>query len=65
MSQKKPPLGRGLAELLGRTLPVADADSPAAATSPRRDSDEQLAHLLKLARKGVGELIALQKQAVG
>ena len=28
-------------------------------------SDEQLAHLLKLARKGVGELIALQKQAVG
>jgi len=28
-------------------------------------SEEQLAHLLKLARKGVGELIALQKQALG
>ena len=28
-------------------------------------SEEQLAHLLKLARKGVGELIALQKQAFG
>ena len=28
-------------------------------------SDEQLAQLLKLARKGVGELIALQKQALG
>jgi ribonuclease PH len=27
-------------------------------------SEEQLAHLLKLARKGVGELIALQKQAL-
>jgi ParB family chromosome partitioning protein len=53
MSQKKPPLGRGLAELLGRTLPVADADSPAAATSPRRDSDEQLAHLpLDLLQRG-------------
>jgi ribonuclease PH len=27
-------------------------------------SDEQLAQLLKLARKGVGELITLQKQAL-
>jgi ParB family chromosome partitioning protein len=55
MSQKKPPLGRGLAELLGRSLPAADAQSgsAAAATSPRRDSDEQLAHLpLDLLQRG-------------
>jgi ParB family transcriptional regulator, chromosome partitioning protein len=55
MSQKKPPLGRGLAELLGRTAPVAGAEpgSPAAVTSSRRDSDEQLAHLpLDLLQRG-------------
>ena len=28
-------------------------------------SDEEFAHLLKLARKGIGELVALQKQVVG
>jgi ParB family chromosome partitioning protein len=56
MSQKKPTLGRGLADLLGQTRPVAAAvatEAGASAVPARRDSDEELARLpLDLLQRG-------------
>jgi ParB family chromosome partitioning protein len=55
MIQKKPTLGRGLADLLGqsRTITAADSGSPAAPVSAKRETDEELARLpLDLLQRG-------------
>jgi ParB family chromosome partitioning protein len=55
MIQKKPTLGRGLADLLGqsRTITAADSGSPAAPVSAKRETDEDLARLpLDLLQRG-------------
>src|ERR1035441_4898363 len=55
MIQKKPTLGRGLADLLGqsRTITAADSGSPAGAVSAKRETDEELARLpLDLLQRG-------------
>ncbi len=56
---KKPPLGRGLADLLGQVRPVVSAElpdsssAPAVATAPRRELDEELLRLpLDLLQRG-------------
>jgi ParB family chromosome partitioning protein len=56
MNQKKPTLGRGLADLLGQARPVVPADggtTGAAATAPRRELEEELQRLpLDLLQRG-------------
>ena len=56
MNQKKPTLGRGLADLLGQARPVVAADGGAAGTgapASRRDLDEELQRLpLDLLQRG-------------
>ncbi len=56
---KKPPLGRGLADLLGQVRPVVSPElpgsssAPAVATAPRRELDEELLRLpLDLLQRG-------------
>jgi ParB family chromosome partitioning protein len=56
MNQKKPTLGRGLADLLGQARPVVPADggnSGAGAAAPRRELEEELQRLpLDLLQRG-------------
>jgi ParB family transcriptional regulator, chromosome partitioning protein len=54
MNQKKPTLGRGLADLLGQARPVVPADGGnALAAAPRRELDEELQRLpLDLLQRG-------------
>ena len=49
-------------DVLSQGNPVPATASQATAAQPF--SEEQLAHLLRLARKGIGELVELQKQAL-
>jgi ParB family chromosome partitioning protein len=56
MTQKKPTLGRGLADLLGQARPMPSGDSGAAAAGPtgaRRESEDELQRLpLDLLQRG-------------